>query len=357
MSGETREIGETLSPDAPSRPYDALLLLSFGGPEGPDDVLPFLENVVRGKNVPHERLLEVARHYEFFDGLSPINAHNRALLAALIDALNRMGPELPLYWGNLHWHPLLDDAVRQMGDDGVRHALALVTSAFGSPPGCRQYLQAIEQARHDAGRAAPKIDKLRLFYNHPGFIHPMAERTAAALEEIPPERRAAARLLFSAHSIPKAMAAQCSYEYQLGEACRLVVEHLALSGTVCPVWRLVYQSRSGPPSQPWLEPDIRADLKRLHAEGVSDVVVVPIGFVVEHMEIVYDLDIEASDLCDGLGINMVRAGVVAGHPRFVQMIRELVLERFDAAAPRLALGNDGPWPDICPPGCCLPLRP
>jgi protoporphyrin/coproporphyrin ferrochelatase len=332
--------------------YDAILLVSFGGPEGPDDVMPFLENVVRGKNVPRQRLVEVAQRYELFDGHSPINSQNRALLAVLVDRLNAHGPRLPVYWGNRNWHPMLADAVRQMADDGVRRALAFVTSPFGSYSGCRQYLEDIERARQEVGPEAPQIDKLRLFYNHPGFIEALTDRVAAALAEIPAERRSAAKLVFTAHSIPVAMAKYSPYERQLREACRLVVERVT---TQAVSHDLVFQSRSGPPDQPWLEPDIRDHIRRLHAaEPIADLVVVPVGFLAENMEVVYDLDVEVHELCDELGINMVRAAVVGSHPRFVEMIRELILERIDPAAPRLVLGEDGPWPDECPQGCCRP---
>lgn len=323
--------------------YDALLLLSFGGPEGPDDVLPFLENVVRGKNVPQERLVEVARHYEPFGGVSPINAQNRALLVALVGELNTHGPNLPVYWANRHWHPLLPDVLQQMAEDGIRNALAFVTSAFGSYPGCREYMEAIQRARQEVGPEAPQVEKLRLFYNHPGFIEAMADRVWDALEECK-----SARLIFTAHSIPAAMAASSPYESQLREACRLVAERLGRTD-----WDLAYQNRSGPPSQPWLGPDIRDHLRALAAAGeVRDLVIAPIGFLCEHMEIVYDLDIEAAELCEELGLNMVRSGVVGCHPRFVRMIRELVQERLDENAPRLALRPDGPWPDHCPDDCC-----
>ena len=336
----------------PPSSYDALLLVSFGGPEGPDDVMPFLENVVRGKDVPKERLLEVARHYELFDGVSPINGQCRALLASLVAELNAHGPQLPVYWGNRNWHPLLADAIGQMAEDGVQRALAFVTSPFGSYPGCRQYLEDIEHARQEVGPAAPQIDKLRLFYNHPGFIGPMAERVAAAWNEIPPERRDRARLLFTAHSIPAAMAQPSPYEHQLHEACRGAVEPLSASHGRSLPWDLVFQSRSGPPSQRWLEPDVRDHIRQLRADGIRDIVVAPIGFLLEHTEVIYDLDVAVAGLCDELGINMVRAGVVANHPQLVQMIRELANERLDPSSPRLALGSDGPWPDECPVDCC-----
>jgi protoporphyrin/coproporphyrin ferrochelatase len=339
----------------PPSSCDALLLLSFGGPEGPDDVAPFLANVARGKQIPPERLREVARRYELFGGVSPINGQCRALLAGLIGELNGKGPRLPVYWGNRHWHPLLEDAVRQMAHDGVRHALAFATSAFGSYPGCRQYLEDIERARRAVGPDAPRIDKLRLFYNHPGFIEATAQRAAAALGQIPPERRGAARLIFTAHSIPLAAAERSPYVAQLRESCRLAAEHLLqwpLAASQA-AWELAFQSRSGPPAQPWLEPDIRDYLRRLSRSGdAADVVIAPIGFVCECMETVYDLDVEVASLCDELGIKMVRAATVGGHPRLVAMVRELVMERLDPAAPRLALGTLGPWPDQCPADCC-----
>jgi protoporphyrin/coproporphyrin ferrochelatase len=388
--------------------FDALLLVSFGGPEGPDDVMPFLENVVRGKDVPRQRLLQVAEHYELFGGVSPINGQNRALLAALAAELHAFGLHLPIYWGNRNSHPLLADAVAQMAEDDIRNALALVTSAFGSYSGCRQYVEDIERARQEVGPDAPQIEKLRLFYNHPGFIEATTERVAAAWREIPQERRDDTLLLFAAHSIPLDAAACSPYERQLREACRLVAEQVAsgqrpvASGRMaegrgdaqspnlqvskssnsdpqsvipnhsiaCPrpdalskgegtsgrwPWELVFQSRSGPASQPWLEPDIHDRIRRLPAEGIQQIVVAPIGFLAENMEVIYDLDVEVAELCQQLGINMVRAGVVANHPRLVQMIRELVVERLDPSSPRLALGPDGPWPDECPAGCCRPV--
>jgi protoporphyrin/coproporphyrin ferrochelatase len=337
--------------------YDAVILVTFGGPEGPDDVLPFLENVARGKDVPRERLLAVARHYELFGGRSPANPESRALLAALVGELDAHGPRLPVYWGNRHWHPLLAEAVEQMAEDGIRHALAFVASAFGSYPSCRQYLEDIETARRAVGRSAPVIDKLRLFYNHPGFIEATADRVVEALGKLPPERRGRARLIYTAHSIPAAMAGRSPYERQLREACRLVAESVEQKGEggggKGEDWQLVFQSRSGPPNQPWLAPDIRDHVRHLRAAGpVADLVVVPIGFLTENMEVVYDLDVEVGRLCDQLGINLVRAATVGGHPRLARMIRELVVERIDPAAARLALGCDGPWPDRCPADCC-----
>lgn len=337
----------------PDSPYDAVLVVSFGGPEGMDDVLPFLENVLRGRNVPRERMLEVAEHYYEFGGVSPINEQNRALIRALVAELNEHGPPLPVYWGNRNWHPLLPDAIAQMAEDGVRRALAFVTSAWGSYSGCRQYLENIVAARTEVGHEAPQVDKLRAFFNHPGFIEPMIERTRAALEEIPAERRDGAELLFTAHSIPSSMAATSRYEEQLREASRLIADR---TPGVSP-WRLVYQSRSGPPSQPWLEPDVSDALREMREAGVTDVVLVPVGFVSDHMEVLYDLDTEAAAVADAIGLNLVRAGTVGTHPRFVRMIRELITER-TSDGPKFAMGQLGPSQDFCPTDCCaLPRRP
>jgi ferrochelatase len=326
---------------------DAILLLSFGGPDRPEEVLPFLENVLRGRNVPRERLLEVAGHYHHFGGRSPINDQNRALMEALRQVLAAEGPDLPVYWGNRNWHPLLPDTLRQMTADGVRHAFAFVTSAYSSYSGCRQYLEDLARAREAVGPGAPEVQKLRVFYNHPGFIEPMAERVRRALDHIPADRRAAAALAFSAHSVPVAMAETSRYVPQVQEACRLVAERVGR-----PSYRLVYQSRSGAPGQPWLGPDVLEYLRELAAAGATrDVVLAPIGFISDHMEVVYDLDTEARQLCDELGLHLVRGETVGADPRFAAMIRELVLERM-GHAPRRALGEQGPSLDVCPADCC-----
>jgi ferrochelatase len=331
-----------------SMKYDALLVVSFGGPEGPDEVLPFLENVLRGRNVPRERMLAVAEHYQHFGGVSPINAQNRALIAALEKEFAAAGIELPIYFGNRNWHPLLADTLRQMQADGVRRALAFFTSAFSSYSGCRQYLENIAAAQAEVGEGAPQIDKLRVFFNHPGFIEPKVERTREALLKIEPPRTPEAHLLFTAHSIPLAMAKNCQYEAQFREASRLVAEGVGHAN-----WRLVYQSRSGPPSQPWLEPDVGDALSEIaSANGSRDVVLVPIGFISDHMEVLYDLDEEAKHKADKLGLNLVRAGTVGTHSRFVRMIRELVEERLSDSAERLALGSLGPSHDVCAADCC-----
>lgn len=328
-------------------PYDAILLVSFGGPEGRDDVKPFLENVTRGRGVPPERLLEVAEHYYHFDGMSPLNAQNRALLAALRALLDARGPALPLYWGNRNWRPFLTETVARMAEDGVRRALAFVTSAFASYSSCRQYLDDIALARAEVGVRAPAIDKLRLFWDHPGFIGALAEHTEAALATLPAAARAGAQLAFTAHSVPRTMAEGSAYVAQLEEAGSLVAARL---GSRHP-WALAFQSRSGPPTQPWLEPDIGDHLAALRAQGATHVVLVPIGFVSDHLEVRWDLDIEAAARARELGIRLVRAATVGTHPGFVSMIRDLVRERTEAA-PRLSLARGGPAPDVCAPGCC-----
>ena len=335
-------------------PYDAVLILSFGGPEGPDDVIPFLENVLRGKPVPRERLLEVAEHYQHFGGVSPINAQNRALIAALESELAAHGPRLPIYWGNRNWHPLLPDTLAAMARDGVRRAIAYFTSAYSSYSGCRQYRENIAAAQQAVGPTAPAVDKLRAFYNHPGFIEPLAECVSEALAKIPAERRAAAALVYTAHSIPIGMSDNCRYVAQLEETARLVTAALGRDR-----WSLVYQSRSGSPSQPWLEPDVNDYLTELAAQDATrDVVVAPIGFLSDHMEVLFDLDTEAQANAAKLGLNMLRAATVGHHPKFVRMIRDLIAERVTQSPDRPALGSEGPSHDVCPANCCLPgMRP
>ena len=318
-------------------PCDAVLVLSFGGPEKHEDVIPFLENVLRGRNVPRERMLAVAEHYYHFGGRSPINDQNRALIAGLERELASHNLGLPIYWGNRNWHPLLADTVRQMRADGIRKALAFVTSIFSSYSGCRQYLEDIDRARAQL-EGAPEIHKLRKFYNHPLFIEAQSEQVRDALGNQP------AKVIFTAHSIPLSMAETSDYQKQLQESCRLVAEHVGFHD-----WSLVYQSRSGPPNQPWLEPDI-ADVMRA-LEPNSRVAVVPIGFVSDHMEVVYDLDHEAQAIARDRGIAMVRASTVEVHPKFLAMIRELIEERLGLAQPR-AIGQFPPAQDVCRADCC-----
>ena len=310
--------------------YDALLIVSFGGPEGMEDVIPFLENVLRGRNVPRERMLQVAHHYELFGGVSPINQANRNLIAALEKELERNGPRLPIYWGNRNWHPLLVDTVGRMAADGVQNALAFVTSAYSSYSSCRQYLQNISDAQAAVGPSAPHIEKLRAFYNHPLFIEANVEQVRAVWKQ-------SAHLVFTAHSIPESMAANCDYAAQLAETGSLIARALNVEN-----WQLVYQSRSGSPSQPWLGPDVSEHLRALARAGVKDVVIAPVGFVSDHMEVVYDLDFEAQNVAKELGVKMVRARTAGTHPAFVKMIRELVLERISNEVPA----------NVCAPDCC-----
>ncbi len=334
-------------------PYDAVLIVSFGGPEKPDDVLPFLENVLRGKNVPRERMLAVAEHYYHFGGVSPINEQNRALIRDLKIELAEHGPRLPVYWGNRNWHPLLPDTLAQMAADGIRRAIAFFTSAYSSYSSCRQYRENIEAARAQVGQHAPHVDKVRAFFNHPRFVAAQIDRVAQALAQIPADRRSVARLIYTAHSIPLSMSEGCQYVAQLRETARLVSDGLRK-----PDWKLAYQSRSGPPGQPWLEPDIGDLLRELHAAGQRDVVVAPIGFLSDHMEVIYDLDTEASALAAELGLNMVRAGTVGQHPEFIRMVRELIAERVEGQNARPAVGSFGPSHDVCAADCCpAPRRP
>jgi ferrochelatase len=333
--------------DDEARAYDALLVMSFGGPEGMGDVLPFLENVTRGRNIPRERLVEVGHHYAQFDGISPINAQNRALIAALETELNARGLQLPIYFGNRNWHPFVTDTLRQMQADGVKRALVFVTSAFSSYSGCRQYREDIIQAC-EAVKDAPSLDKIRVFYNHPDFILPNAEHLQHALNQFPIERRASVRVAFTAHSIPMAMAKHNVYQAQLEEACRLVAVQAGVVN-----YALVYQSRSGAPHIPWLEPDILTHIETLAAQGITDLIIHPIGFISDHMEVLYDLDTEAVEKARELGMMMVRSATVGTHPAFVSMIHELITERITANPPRRALGVHGPNHDICPLSCCL----
>ncbi|GAA1503146.1 ferrochelatase [Sphaerisporangium rubeum] len=314
--------------------YDALLVVSFGGPEKPEDVMPFLENVVRGRGVPRERLLEVEAHYQGVGGVSPINRQCRELIAALEPVVG-----LPIYWGNRNWHPFLADTMRRMAADGVRRAAAFVTAAYSSYSSCRQYLDDIAAAQAQVP-GAPRVVRLRHYYDHPGFLAAMTEHTQAALERLPEAHRGDARLVFTAHSIPVSMAATAgpsggAYEAQLRTAAARVAGERPFD--------LVWQSRSGPPQVPWLEPDVCDHLTALASEGVKAVVLVPIGFVSDHMEVVYDLDTEAAAAARELGIHLTRAATAGTHPRFVSMVRELL---------------DEPEPAACPATCCpAPRRP
>ncbi len=328
--------------------YDALLVLSFGGPEGPDEVMPFLERVTRGRDVPRERLEQVAEHYQRFGGVSPINARTRELIDALRAELAEHGITLPIYWGNRFWRPLLTDTMRAMQRDGARRALAIVTSAFSSYSGCRAYLEDIAKARAEIGEGAPEVDKIRPFYDHPGYVETCTMRLADALDALPPERRESARVLYSAHSIPIALAERCAYVSQLEELAELVSGALGRSA-----WQLVHQSRSGPPSVPWLEPDVLDALDAIaREEPGATVVIAPFGFVADHMEVVYDLDVEARERASALGLTLVRAAAANAHPRFVRMLRELIEERLSGSPERASLARRGALPDRCAPDCC-----
>ena len=372
--------------------YDAFLLLSFGGPEGPEDVLPFLENVTRGRGVPQERLAEVAGHYHAYGGVSPINGQNRALLKSIGAAFAANGIDLPLYWGNRNWHPFIEDTVRQMTADGVRRAIAFVTSAYSSYSACRQYLDDIDRAVAAAGPDAPRIDKLRPYFNHPGFIEPFAAAVERALAGLPAAAQENARLVFTAHSVPDRMAAVSGsvsartalpgavggrYAAELGEAARLISQRVRRGSLP---YDLVFQSRSGPPSVPWLEPDVNDHLAAL-AKGTltsgtavpvpSAVVVVPVGFVSDHMEVVHDLDVEAAKTAESVGLPFARAAAPGPTPRFATMVRELVAERISGtvftstggtstggtstgpqALGSFGLGAFAGGADGCPADCC-----
>jgi protoporphyrin/coproporphyrin ferrochelatase len=350
--------------------YDAFLLLSFGGPEGPDDVLPFLENVTRGRGVPRERLAEVAKHYDAVGGVSPINAQCRELLANVRTA----GLDLPMYWGNRNWHPFIEDTVREMADAGVERAIAFVTSAYSSYSACRQYYDDIDRAVAAVGPRAPAIDKIRPYFNHPGFIEPWAAGVADALATLDPEAQASARLVCTAHSVPVGMAAASGshaaatwagaaggrYTQELREVSKLISER-TLGGSI--PFDLAYQSRSGPPSVPWLEPDVNEQLARVAKDGASGVVVAPVGFVSDHMEVVHDLDVEAAETAASLGLPFARAKAPGSTPRFARMVCELVAERTDGA-PALSVGDFGLGAFAagalnCPADCCryAPQRP
>jgi ferrochelatase len=298
-------------------------------------------------------MLEVAEHYNSFGGVSPINAQNRALIAEIEKLLASEGPNLPIYFGNRNWHPMLPDTMQQMADDGVKRAIAFVTSAFSCYSGCRQYREDIQRAQESVGESAPVVDKLRVFFNHPGFVEPMAEHVRTAIHKLPEQYRSSAHVAFTAHSIPQSMADGSNYEIQLHESARLIAERSGVTD-----WKLVYQSRSGPPMQPWLEPDICDHIKaEKQSRDINAVVVAPIGFISDHMEVLFDLDTEAKDVCAELNLPFARAATIGTHPKFVKAIRDLVVERMTESPPRQALGCMGPSHDVCPEDCCTYVRP
>jgi ferrochelatase len=355
-------------------PYDAVLLMSFGGPEQPADVMPFLENVTRGRGIPRERLESVAEHYLHFGGRSPINDQNRALLAALRAELDGRGLDVPLYWGNRNWDPYLVDTLREVAAAGARRVCVILTSAYSSYSGCRQYREdlagavlelAAETAERGDPASLPEIDKIRHYYNHPGFVAASADAVTRALADLPEAARDGARVVFVTHSVPTAM-----NDVSGRDGNAYVAQHLDVAATVAAaageaVGRplehdLVYCSRSGPPTQPWLEPDVNDHLRDLHAQGVPGVVVVPVGFISDHMEVKFDLDTEARETAEELGLPFARAATVGTDPRFVAGLVDLVLERAAQARGETpgqpALGALGPSHATCPVGCCRNLR-
>jgi ferrochelatase len=349
---------------ADASPYDALLLVSFGGPEGPDDVLPFLENVTRGRGIPRERLEEVGRHYHQFGGRSPINDLNRALLDALRADLAAAGIDLLVYWGNRNWDPYLRDAVEQMAADGVTRAACFITSAYSSWSSCRQYRENLFAAA-DGVPGAPRLDRLRHYFNHPGFVEPVVDAVLAALTDLPDGVREDARLVFVTHSIPTAMNDASgpgggAYLVQHQDVAAVVADRVRAASGVARGHDLVFCSRSGSPRVPWLEPDVNDHLEALAASGEPAVVLVPVGFVSDHMEVVYDLDTEAVATAETLGLEVRRAATAGTDPRFVAMVRDLLLERAAAergeTPVRAALGETGPLWDRCPVGCCANPR-
>jgi ferrochelatase len=340
-------------------PYDALLLVSFGGPERPADVLPFLRNVTAGRDIPAERLAEVGEHYFAFGGRSPLNDQCRALLTAIGTDFAAHGIDLPLYWGNRNWDPYLADTVAQMQADGVTRAAAFVTSAYSSYSGCRQYRENL----YDAAASAPsvRIDRLRHYFNHPGFVEAFTDSTCAALDRLPAGTSASARLLFVTHSIPLSMASSAgrdgdAYQQQHRSVATLVSHQVTRRTGQAHPWELVYCSRSGPPQTPWLEPDVNDALRALAVDGTAAVVTVPIGFVSDHMEVIYDLDTEAEATARELGVGFARAATPGVHPAFVSIARDLLVERAAVErgeqAERSAVGELGPSWDKCPAACC-----
>lgn len=350
----------TLSTD-----FDAVLLLSFGGPEKPADVRPFLENVTRGRGVPPERLDAVVEHYMHFGGVSPINSLNRDIIAALRDQFASASIDLPIYFGNRNWHPMVEDTVASMKADGVKSALVFPTSAWGGYSGCRQYHEDIARARAAVGEGAPRLLKIRQYYDHPLMIESFADAVAAARATLPAEQRDSARLVFTAHSIPSAADANAGppddgghlYSRQVADASKLIAEASGVAE-----YDVVWQSRSGPPQVPWLEPDICDHLETLSAGGTQAVVVCPVGFVSDHLEVVWDLDTEAKEKADELEMGFARAETPGADARFARMIVELLDEqRVGGSCRRIgsvtSYGStfDG---NRCAPGCCeQPVRP
>lgn len=352
--------------------YDAVLLLGFGGPEGPDDVMPFLRNVTAGRGIPDDRLAEVAEHYHHFDGVSPINDQNRALRAALAAELERTGPALPVLWGNRNFAPYLTDTLHEAHEAGHRRLLVLATSAYSSYSSCRQYREDLADALEATGLGEHlEIDKIRSFFDHPGFVAPFVEAVGGALADLAGRGHRRVHVLFTTHSIPSGDAERSgapgrglgpggAYEAQHLAVGRLVMEQVAVPDGVTVASDLVYQSRSGPPSQPWLEPDINDAIAELASSGdrPDALVIAPIGFVSDHLEVLWDLDNEAIETAGEHGFEAIRVPTPGVHPSFVSGLADLVRERVEgrAAAARPALTELGPDIDVCRSGCCANAR-
>ena len=348
--------------------YDAILLASFGGPEGQDDVIPFLRNVTRGRGIPDERLEEVAQHYRHFGGVSPINDQNRELKAALEAELARRGIDLPVLWGNRNWDPYLAEALTEAGKRGYTKLIAIGTSAYSSYSSCRQYREDYARALSETGLDGKiQIDKVRQFFDHPGFVEPFIEGLRDGLAEVAAAGipREQTRVLFTTHSIPSTDAAKSGPAARgFGEGGAYAAQHLAVAEVVIAAqeggaeWDLVYQSRSGPPTQPWLEPDINDKIRELSTSGIRAVVMVPLGFVSDHMEVKWDLDTEAMETAEEVGVLAVRVPTPGVHAAYVSGLIDLVLERRDGmpASERPHLTDLGPWYDVCRPGCCENVR-
>ncbi|MCZ3388669.1 MAG: ferrochelatase [Actinomycetia bacterium] len=343
--------------------FDALLFVSFGGPEGPDEVVPFLQNVTRGRGIPDERLREVGQHYFHFGGVSPISGQNREFLARLREELPKQGIDLPVYWGNRNWSPYLVDALEQMRADGVKRALAFFTSAYSSYSGCRQYRENLAAALSTVGGDGPTIERLGPYFNHAGFLAPFADATVEAVRNLTEAEQSTARLVFTTHSIPESMADSSgpatglpggSYVQQHREVAGYVASQVRAATGVDLPWDLVYQSRSGAPHIPWLEPDIDDHLRALAGDACTAAVVVPIGFVSDHMEVLWDLDTQARATADEVGLLMVRVATPGADPRMVSMVGELVRERLEGISPerRPRVGALAASPDRCAAGCC-----
>ncbi|PSL03716.1 ferrochelatase [Haloactinopolyspora alba] len=346
-------------------PYDALLVVSFGGPESDDDVMPFLENVTRGRGVPRERLEEVAEHYYEFGGRSPINAQNRALVANIEHLLAEIGISMPVYWGNRNWDPYLADELTRMRDNGIGRAAVFITSAYDSYSGCRQYREDLADAVAAVGPGAPRLDRLRHSFDHPGFITANADGVVGALGDLPAQLTGRARIVFVTHSIPVAMAETSgpsggAYVAQHEAVAEAVAAQVAERTGVQRPFDLVYCSRSGPPEMPWLEPDVNDHLASLAADGVEAVILAPIGFLSDHMEVAYDLDTEAIATAKELGVAAARAATAGTHPDFVATVVDLLTERAAVErgedVTRASVLSLGPAPDVCPAGCCPNLR-